>query len=36
VTPVFQLAQAVAAQAPHFAHQVPQVSVTVPIEVSVT
>jgi len=36
VTPVFQFAQAVAAPVHHFAHQVPQVSVTVPIEVSVT
>lgn len=35
MTPAFQFAQAVAAQVHHFAHQVPQVSVTVPIDVSV-
>lgn len=36
VTPVFQFAPAVAAPVPHFAHQVPQVRVIVPIAVSVT
>lgn len=34
--PVFQLAPAVAAPVPHFAHPVPQVRVIVPIAVSVT